>query len=384
VSLSSLSDAEARALTQSRNGDMRVARDTLLAAAEEALRLASLSADSHERQRLFDLSAEYQRLANDLGSRRAAPRNTPQTRVSQPARQNRTRNREQVTKESWQAAERPTLTLGDVAGMEDLKRLVRRELIDPINFPELDALLNIPHGFGVLLYGPPGTGKTHFARALAGELDCAFFIVEPASILSKWVGESEQQLVALMERARSEPRAIVYIDEIAEMFPRRGTGSVYSDRLVGVFLQELDGFEQSGNLLLTIGSTNHPARIDQTLIRSGRLGKHIYVGLPDYPARQAILAIEMRDVPLDDSVNLDAVADDTAGYSAADVVAVAREARKQARDRLIQARAGNGRASADVVHVTQADIVAALCDVSPAQPDPRMLAELEQFRQGRI
>lgn len=384
MSVSPLEHAETRALELSRSGDIRAARDTLLAAAEEALRLAGASEDAGQRRRLFDLSDEYQRLARDLSNRRSALHYERQARAKPAARPSRRPVQERDSRETWQVAERPTLKLDDVAGMEDLKRLVRRELVDPLSFPELDAALNIPHGFGVLLYGPPGTGKTYFARALAGELDCAFFIIEPASILSKWVGESEQRLVALMEQAKSEPRAIIYIDEIAEMFPRRGSGSVYSDRLVGVFLQELDGFEQSGNLLLTIGATNHPARIDQTLIRSGRLGHHIYVGLPDCAARRAILAIEVRGVPLEAAVNLDVVAEETDGYSAADVVAVAREARKQARDRIIRARSSNGQGSVEKVQVTAGDVVAALGSVSPSAPDPRMLAELEQFRLGRV
>lgn len=384
MSVAELEQTESRILELSRNGDLPAARDASLAAAEEALQLAGSSADEAQRKRLLELSDAYRRLAADLAAPRPRPRSERPAAPKPPAQHQRRTTRASEANQQWQIAERPDITLADVAGMEDLKQLVWREIVMPISYPELGAALNIPHGLGVLLYGPPGTGKTHFARALAGELDCAFFVIEPAGILSKWVGESEQRLTALMAQAKCEPRAIVYVDEIAEMFPRRGSGSIYSDRLVGVFLQALDGFEQSDNLLLTIGATNHPARIDQTLIRSGRLGQHIYVGLPDCDARQAILGLEMRDVPHEEFIDLESVARQTAGYSAADVVAVAREARKQARDRIVAARSNNDHAGAATVEVTSTDFVAALAVVHPAVPDPAMLAEIEQFRLGRM
>ncbi len=386
MSLATLEQAESQALELSRQGNHRAANEVLLAAAEEAIRLAQFASELSQRQQFVELSDEYLRLASDLKVRRLASKRqlTPERSSRRPRRAEMVQG-ESGAGRQWQVAERPAITLADVAGMADLKHLVRREIVDPIRYPEIDDVLNIPYGFGVLLYGPPGTGKTYFARALAGELDCAFFVIDPAQILSKWVGESEQRLAALMTQAKAEPRAVVYIDEIAEMFPRRGTGSVYSDRLVGVFLQQLDGFDQSENMLLTIGATNHPLRIDRTLIRSGRLGHHVYVGLPDVETRRQILEIEMKAVPLDNDADLDALADATDGYSSADVAAVAREARKQTRDRIVRQRhSNNGNGKDDIeVKVTAGDLAAALDAVRPAKPDLLMLAEIEEFRRGR-
>ena len=227
----------------------------------------------------------------------------------------------------WLVAERPNVRFDDVAGLEDVKEQIRLKLIYPFAHPDKAKKFGIKSGGGILLYGPPGTGKTLIARAVAGEVEAAFFSVKPSEIMSKWVGEAEQNVQKLFEMARSYPRAVIFIDEVESLVPkRRDSGSTVMQRVVPQILAELEGFERGGGALLFIGATNEPWSLDPAVMRPGRFDEKVYIPLPDFAARQRILEINLKDRPLAKNVHLDDLSQLTEGFSGADVANICRKA----------------------------------------------------------
>jgi len=194
-------------------------------------------------------------------------------------------------------------------------------MIYPFAHPELAERFDIRPGGGVLLYGPPGTGKTMLARATAGEIDATFFRISPADILSKWVGEAEQNIKKLFDAAAAEARSIIFIDEIESLVPaRRDEGSSVMQRVVPQILQGMEGFDKKQvQPILFMGATNVPWQLDPAVLRPGRFDEKVYIPLPDLPARQKMLEIYLKHRPLDESINLETLAQKLEGYSGADI-----------------------------------------------------------------
>ena len=227
----------------------------------------------------------------------------------------------------WLVAERPNVRFDDVAGLDDVKEQIRLKLIYPFAHPDKAKKFGVKSGGGILLYGPPGTGKTLIARAVAGEVEAAFFSVKPSEIMSKWVGEAEQNVQKLFKVARSHPRAVIFIDEVESLVPkRRDSGSTVMQRVVPQILAELEGFERSGGALLFIGATNEPWSLDPAVMRPGRFDEKVYIPLPDFAARRRILEINLKDRPLAAEVRFDDLAQLSDGYSGADVANLCRKA----------------------------------------------------------
>ncbi|MGE5611382.1 MAG: ATP-binding protein, partial [Bacillota bacterium] len=175
-------------------------------------------------------------------------------------------------------------------------------------------------GGGVLLYGPPGTGKTMLAKATAGEIDATFFTISPAEVLSKWVGEAEQNIKKLFDAARQEQRSIIFIDEIEALVPaRRDEGSSVMQRVVPQLLQGMEGFDKKTTPVLFMGATNVPWQLDPAVLRPGRFDEKVYIPLPDLPARRKMLDIYLGKRPIADDLNLDALAAKLDGFSGADI-----------------------------------------------------------------
>jgi transitional endoplasmic reticulum ATPase len=235
--------------------------------------------------------------------------------------------------QKYSAVERPNLTFDDIAGLSEVKEEVKLKMLYPFSHPEEAARFRIKRGGGVLLWGPPGTGKTMMAKAIAGEIDAAFFTVKPSEVMSKWVGDSEQNIQALFNEARSHPISIIFIDEIDALIPaRKGneTGGVMA-RLVPQILAELEGFDTaSKNPLLFIGATNEPWSLDPAVMRPGRFDVKIYVGLPDLPARRKLLDIGFKGRPISKDVNLDDLAEGLEAYSGADITYLCENAAQDA------------------------------------------------------
>ena len=221
----------------------------------------------------------------------------------------------------WIVREKPSINFSDVAGLEGVKEDIRLKMIYPFQHPELAERFGVRAGGGVLLYGPPGTGKTMLAKATAGEVDATFFRISPADIMSKWVGEAEQNVKKLFDAASKEQRAIIFIDEIEALVPaRRDEGSSVMQRVVPQILQGMEGFDKKTvSPILFMGATNVPWQLDPAVLRPGRFDEKIYIPLPDEPARRKMLDIYLGKRPVDDAVDLNDVARRLDGYSGADI-----------------------------------------------------------------
>jgi transitional endoplasmic reticulum ATPase len=221
-------------------------------------------------------------------------------------------------------SESPTETFADVGGLAGAKEHLRETVEWPLSYdPLFEAAATDPPA-GVLLYGPPGTGKTLLARAIAGETGVNFVSVAGPEILDRYVGESEEAIRDLFERARQTAPAIVFIDEIDAIAGRRD-GQGVTERVVSQLLAELDRVGDHPSLVV-LAATNRREALDPALLRPGRLEHHVEVPRPDAEARRKILAVHTRDRPLTEAVDLDALVAQTEGYSGADLEALVRTA----------------------------------------------------------
>lgn len=265
-----------------------------------------------------------------------------------------------------------SVTLEDVGDMVETKQALTEAVLWPLQHPDTFARLGVQPPRGVLLYGPPGCGKTFVVRALASSGRLSVHAVKGAELMDKWVGSSEKAVRELFRRARDSAPSLVFLDEIDALAPRRGQShdSGVTDRVVAALLTELDGIDPLRDVVV-LGATNRPDLIDPALLRPGRLEKLVFVEPPDAQARKDILRTAGKSIPLAEDVDLDALAEDLDGYSAADCVALLREAALTAMRRSI--------AAADV---TAEDVAKARANVRPSL-DPAQVESLRAFAEGR-
>lgn len=268
----------------------------------------------------------------------------------------------------WALQQRPSEKLADVAGLDDVKETLTGKVILPFQQPEVFERFKAKLGAGVLMYGPPGNGKTFIAKAIAGELEAAFFPVNASQVKDKYVGESEKNLQRVFDEARQHQRAVLFIDEAEHLLSRRG------NRKLGVvtqFLTLADGLVKNQSCLLILAATNKPWSLDEAVIRPGRLGTHVYVGPPDAQARAAIVKHNLREVPVAREVSPDDLSARTEGYSGADLAEVCDRAKMLAIKREL--------ASGKPDQVTPDDLTAALERVKPSVSE----AQVQQYLQWR-
>ncbi|WP_313536653.1 CDC48 family AAA ATPase [Sphingomonas sp.] len=222
----------------------------------------------------------------------------------------------------------PTVRWEDVGGLDDAQMRLKEGVELPLKDPDAFRRLGIRPAKGFLLYGPPGTGKTLLAKAVAREAEANFIATKSSDLLSKWYGESEQQIARLFARARQVAPCVIFIDELDSLVPARG-GSMgepqVTERVVNTILAEMDGLEELQSVVV-IGATNRPNLIDPALLRPGRFDELVYVGVPDKAGRERILRIQTEKMPLAADVDLGAIAEQTQRYTGADLEDVVRRA----------------------------------------------------------
>jgi transitional endoplasmic reticulum ATPase len=313
-----------KGLDARRAGQWESARIYLLEAARAMLELSKSAQGDDLRQARRQTAERLLELARDCEAAGKQGRRAPQvSRRSTPSATVDAAGESdgQTSAQQWIVKEKPTIRFSDVAGLDAVKEEIRLKMIYPFDHPELAEKFGIHAGGGMLLYGPPGTGKTMLAKATAGEIEATFFRISPADVLSKWVGEAEQNIKKLFDAAAAEPRSIIFIDEIEALVPaRRDEGSSVMQRVVPQILQSVEGFDRKANRsLLLMGATNVPWQLDPAILRPGRFDEKVYIPLPDEPGRRAMLEMYLAHRPLADDVDLDALAAKLEGFSGADI-----------------------------------------------------------------
>jgi len=223
--------------------------------------------------------------------------------------------------------ESPNVQWTDVGGLEDTKQELREAIEWPLKYGEIFDYSGVSPPKGIMLYGSPGTGKTLIAKAVATESEVNFISVKGPELLSKWVGESERGVREVFRKARQAAPCIVFFDEVDSIVPPRGRdlGSNVTERVVSQILTELDGLESLKDVVV-IAATNRPDMVDPALMRPGRIDRILYIPNPDKDAREAILAIHTRGMPLAEDIDMDKLAEQMENYSGADIAATCQAA----------------------------------------------------------
>ena len=265
----------------------------------------------------------------------------------------------------------PNVGWDDIGGVDEAIDKLKEGIELPLKNQEAFRRLGIRPAKGFLLYGPPGTGKTLLAKAVAKEAEANFISMKSSDLLSKWYGESEQQIARMFQRARSVSPCVVFIDEIDSLVPARGSGQgepQVTGRVVNTILAEMDGLEELQSVVV-IGATNRPALVDPALLRPGRFDELVYVGTPNEQGREHILRIHTDSMPLGEDVDLGKIAKEAVRFTGADLEDVVRRA----------GLAALHRAGAEVQEVTAADFASAMED-SRATVTSKMEEEYKKMR----
>jgi len=352
-----------------RKGEYAAARSYLSEAAECMIELAEAAETPELRRQREEIAAELIDLAKDCKTYESAPPGKrPRLRVKD--------DEDSGGKDAseWIVRDKPDIGFDDIAGLDEIKHEIRLKMIYPFSHPELAKRYGISVGGGLLLYGPPGTGKTMMAKAIAHEIDATFFVISPAQIMSKWVGEAEQNIRKLFVAAKEETKSVIFIDEIEALVPKRQSdSSTVMTRVVPQILQEIEGFDRnSDRALLFVGATNKPWMLDEAVMRPGRFDTRVYVGLPDAPARFKLLEIHLADRPIAPDVDLGSLCDTLDGYSGADIKSICQRAAQAA---FMDALGGE-----ESRLIRHQDLVAIIAETAPSVR-PADLVRFERFIQ---
>ena len=264
----------------------------------------------------------------------------------------------------------PNVRWEDVGGLDEAQLKLKEGVELPLRSPQSFKRMGIRPAKGFLLFGPPGTGKTLLAKAVAREAEANFVATKSSDLLSKWYGESEQQVSRLFERARQVAPTVIFIDEIDSLAPARGGGlgePAVTERVVNTLLAEMDGLEDMQGVVV-MAATNRPNLLDPALLRPGRFDELVYVPVPDLNARRKILGIHTQKMPLAGDVDLDQLAGSTERFTGADLEDLTRRAG------LIALRQ-----SVDATTVRKEDFIVALHEMRPSVT-PEVEREYEEMQ----
>lgn len=230
-----------------------------------------------------------------------------------------------LSKETYFKSETPKVKLEDVVGLNKVKEEIRLNVIAPLNNPEIYFKYKDDIGCRILLYGPPGCGKTFIAEAIAGELKCAYAIINASDILDKYVGEAPKKIAQIFKESEKYDRCLIFFDELEALFSsRENEDSRYTRDVLTTFLTCLSGFDTKSNdkLRIVIGATNRPWALDSALLRGKRFDTLIYVGLPDKKSREFLVkkAFKNRQNLIKNAnISIEELVDLFEGYSCADI-----------------------------------------------------------------
>lgn len=367
-----------KGLDARRAGQWDSARIYLLQASRSILTLSESAADAELTTARREMAARLLELARDCDTAKSEKRKPRAPTRASSSEESETESNSSAAEQDWIVREKPSIGFDDIAGLDEVKEDIRLRMLYPLQHPELAERFGIEIGGGLLLYGPPGTGKTMLARATAREIDATFFRISAADVLSKWVGQAEQNIKKLFDLARKETRAVIFIDEIESLVPaRRDEGSSVMQRVVPQILQGMEGFDsdRKQSSVLFLGATNVPWQLDPAVLRPGRFDDKVYIPLPDFPARRKMLDLYLARRPVADDVDFESLATRLDGYSGADI-------------KYLCDRAATIPFLASVATGTEGEITAKiLADVVAATPpsvSPDALRQFEQWRANAI
>lgn len=221
--------------------------------------------------------------------------------------------------------------LDGVAGMKALKALLVNDVINPLLDPTKYEKFRLSIPNGILLFGPPGCGKTFIVKKLAEELNFNFFELSPSAVATPYVHGAVSNIAKIFDIARADAPAIIFIDEIEGLIPKREELGSHADTKkeeINEFLLQLNN--AGSNKILVVGATNRPQMIDSAILRSGRMDKRIYVSPPDYEARKELFRICLSDRPYDPNINFEKLAQSTENFVGSDIELIVTEAARDA------------------------------------------------------
>ena len=246
----------------------------------------------------------------------------------------------------------------DIAGMDEIKKVIRRRIIDPFKNPGLFQKFKRNAGGGVLLFGPPGCGKTMIAKAIASECEATFLSIGISDILNMYIGESESNLANVFEQARNSTPSVIFFDELdALAYSRSKANSDHTRTLVNEFLAQLDGLAGENEKVLILGATNMPWDIDDAMKRPGRFARQIFLPPPDLTALSEMLEIKLREVPCE-NIDFKKIASKCNKFSGADIDGLIELAKDNTIDDIMES--GNER------KLNEDDLLTSIDEITPS------------------
>ena len=291
--------------------------------------------------------------------------------------------KEEESASSYFSKEAPTLTLEDVAGLEEVKKQIRLNVLLPLQNPDLYFRYKDETGCRILMYGPPGCGKSFVAEAIAGELKCAYAVITVSDILDKYVGVGPKKIKEIFDEAEHFDNCLLFFDEIDALGSSRDSDdSAHTKDILTAFLTSMSGFKPKGkSLKVVIAATNRPWALDSALIRGQRFDTQLYVGLPDEPAREFFVKKAFKKHPelLEGSdLSIDYMVSSLDGFAGADIKTILEKTKEKALDRALSNPNEKGYAI-----IEKNDFDEVLSEYrNPVTPD--ILMRFEAFSKGEI